>query len=718
MMNDLLLDRYKINSLLNAGSFSTIYLAQALTLAEKPTCILKQFKPQSDDLTLLKVAKELFEREAKVLRQIGHHPQIPQILDYFEADGVLYLVQEYIEGETLREFQHHSLWNEQQIVKFLRLMLPVLAFIHQQGIIHRDIKPENVILRSTDQKPFLIDFGAVKLRSQPTQTHTSPTIIHSYGYTPPEQLAGHAEENSDLYALGMTCIEMLLGEKPVSFAQGSEDGKRAIQKLEELAISDELRSLLNQLVYVDVRQRYQSANAAIADLNQLKINHESVRSNGYTPTLISCFDADSANLKYTPTQLSLDSVLKQPIGDKTQNLGRSAANSRRQSVQPQLLQIDPKELGRELTQCLNHKNPESQIRDAAAVVKATLVKYSAALLLSTFCVAIGSVSLYFFYFKASSTQSATPLSTASIQEAQTLLKFQAVAQLQSDTSLIQFLKFTAQGQSLISASELGLIQLYDLQTQTAQQLVKTSSEVLAVAHSQQEILAFATADRSIEIWNPKTKQRVQRTTTEQLVWSLAVGGDRSSLVTGGLNTLQRWNAFPTELKLAETFELAPEKTEPVRSITLSTDGSILAAGNATGELKVVHFEFDRTQLFHAHTKAINAAVMNASETILLTGSDDDTIRVWNLHTLQEYERPVIQAELGRVTAIAPHPNSNIVAAGGIYGAVKLWNWQTGQLIGVLSNSTAEITALAFSPDGNRLAVGTRDGKTTIFSIIK
>ncbi|MBD3885868.1 protein kinase [Phormidium tenue FACHB-886] len=718
-MDSVIFDRYQIIRLLHAGSFSTIYLVQALTLPKKPICILKQFKPESDDLNLLKVAKELFEREAKALRQIDQHPQIPQVLDYFEVDENLYLVREYIPGETLREFQSHGLWNEQQVIEFLQSMLPVLVFIHKQKIIHRDIKPENIILRSFDQKPYLIDFGAVKFRLQTIQAVTSPTIIHSYGYTPPEQLAGYAEENSDLYALGMTCIEMLLGEKPTSFTQSSEAGNGVIQRLEELGLSEKLQSLFNRLICMDARQRYQRADAVLADLNLLKINYYPVRSNGYTPTLIGCSNQKPFNAGYTPTQVGLDSLPKQPIG-KPQIVSYKTANSQRQTAQLQPPQkVDPTELGQNLSQCLDYETTEAQIRKATAIIKAMLVKRSRVLLFYIPCFAIGFALLCAFYFKASSTQSLTYSSASTnYQKTENLLEFQVATQLQINTSPIQLLEFT-EGQTLVSASRAGLVQFHNLQNATVQQLTKTSSEILAVAYSQQgELLALSTADRSLELWDLNTMKQVQQALTEKLVWSLAMGNTRSDLIAGGLNTVERWNTFPGKLKPTGTSEFSAEESEPVQAMALSADGSILAAGNATGNIKIIHFDFDRTQLFQAHTEAVNAVVMDASETILLTGSDDDTIRVWNLYALQAYGRPVIQAGLGGVTAIASHPNSSIVAVGGRYGTVKLWNWQTGQLLGVLSELTTEITALTFSPDGNSLAVGTRAGKTIIFSLIE
>ncbi|MFM6456627.1 MAG: protein kinase domain-containing protein, partial [Planktothrix sp.] len=96
------------------------------------------------------------------LQQLGHHPQIPALSAYFSENNQLYLIQQYIEGETLDQIlQKQGVWTEQQVKELLISLLPVLKFIHQQKVIHRDLKPDNIIRRGNGEY-VLIDFGVAK----------------------------------------------------------------------------------------------------------------------------------------------------------------------------------------------------------------------------------------------------------------------------------------------------------------------------------------------------------------------------------------------------------------------------------------------------------------------------------------------------------------------------------------------------------------------------
>ncbi|MCY7276038.1 MAG: hypothetical protein LH702_20435 [Phormidesmis sp. CAN_BIN44] len=114
-------------------------------------------------------------------------------------------------------------------------------------------------------------------------------------------------------------------------------------------------------------------------------------------------------------------------------------------------------------------------------------------------------------------------------------------------------------------------------------------------------------------------------------------------------------------------------------------------------------------------KAVKSAAIDANGAILFTGSEDDTIRIWNLYALSEHTLPTIQAGLGGVKVIASSPTEKLVAGGGVYGKVKIWNWQTNQEIASFSNDL-EVTALAFSPNGQMLAAGDREGSIVIYTL--
>lgn len=218
----LILDkRYKIARILGQGGFGRVYLAENLNRFHE-YCVLKEFAPQVKGTDVLQKAAELFQREAGVLYQL-HHAQIPEfrelIQTHLNGEDYLFLVQQYIEGPTYWELlEQGQKFSETDALGLLLDLLPVLEYIHAQGVIHRDISPDNLIQQRYTGKPVLIDFGGVKqvavtavrqLTQQPV-----PTQLEKPGYTPVEQRYGKASAASDLYALGVTILVLLTGKNP------------------------------------------------------------------------------------------------------------------------------------------------------------------------------------------------------------------------------------------------------------------------------------------------------------------------------------------------------------------------------------------------------------------------------------------------------------------------------------------------------------------------
>ncbi|MGL6139807.1 MAG: protein kinase domain-containing protein, partial [Planktothrix sp.] len=222
----ILQNRYRLISILGQGGFGRTYLAEDQGRFNE-RCALKEFIPVQTGTYALEKSQELFRREAQILYQI-RHAQIPQFGAVFEENQRLFLVQDYVEGKTyhalLMERKNASAgfpktFTESEIVLFIRQMLPVLAHIHNLGIIHRDISPDNIILRHQDQLPILIDFGVViELATRintPDLTLPPATRVGKLGYAPFEQIqTGQAFPSSDLYALAVTAIVLLTGQEP------------------------------------------------------------------------------------------------------------------------------------------------------------------------------------------------------------------------------------------------------------------------------------------------------------------------------------------------------------------------------------------------------------------------------------------------------------------------------------------------------------------------
>lgn len=268
----LMRDRYRVMQALGQGGFGATFLAADESLPGQPHCVIKQLRPTSNAPHVLQMARELFRREAKTLGKIGSHPQVPRLLDYFEANQEFYLVQEYISGATLQqEVKRSGPFSEAGVKQFLSEILPVLQYIHSQQVIHRDIKPANLIRRSQDAKLVLIDFGAVKDQvSQSTMSVTEQTALTAYaigtpGYAPPEQMAMRPVYASDLYALGVTCIYLLTGKSPKDLDYDPTTGELLWQN--HVHISEHFANVLKKTLEVSVRHRYQSANEMLRALD-------------------------------------------------------------------------------------------------------------------------------------------------------------------------------------------------------------------------------------------------------------------------------------------------------------------------------------------------------------------------------------------------------------------------------------------------------------------
>ena len=272
MQEKIIAQRYRIIRALGGGGFGLTYLAEDIVLPGKPFCVVKQLNPQTNDPARLQVARRLFEQEAQVLYRLGSHDQIPNLLAHLEDEEEFYLVQEYINGESLdHEFLPGQQFSEPQVIGLLAEILEVLTFVHQQGVIHRDIKPANLMQRKNDGRIVLIDFGAVKQVSTTTMIAgpgSSLTIaVGSAGYLPGEQLAGRPQFSSDIYAVGMVCIQALTGVPPALLRQSARTGEILWQ--DKVQVSPPFASLLNKMVRYDFRQRFFSAAEALAALATL-----------------------------------------------------------------------------------------------------------------------------------------------------------------------------------------------------------------------------------------------------------------------------------------------------------------------------------------------------------------------------------------------------------------------------------------------------------------
>jgi serine/threonine protein kinase len=267
----LLSQRYKLLNIIGSGGMSQAFLAEDTQRPSNPHCVVKKLRPLSQDPKLLSIARTLFQREAEVLEHLGEHDRIPRLLAHFEENQEFYLVEEFVNGHTLAtEIQAGQQWSDAKVIEFLLEILPVLEFIHSQNVIHRDIKPDNIIRRDRDGRLVLIDFGAVR-QVQVDLTASNPalaaTIVGTFGYMPMEQAYGHPRLNSDLYALGMICIQAITG---LMLSQLQVDNQTGEFHWPEFIPASGLTAVLSTMVRNLSKDRYPNATEALKAVKNLQ----------------------------------------------------------------------------------------------------------------------------------------------------------------------------------------------------------------------------------------------------------------------------------------------------------------------------------------------------------------------------------------------------------------------------------------------------------------
>ncbi|GCL39745.1 serine/threonine protein kinase [Sphaerospermopsis reniformis] len=303
---------------LGKGGFGATFQAIDLDSVNQRQCVIKRLNIKVDEIQakvdaiqsanndpevvnrIIQGIKAAFDREAQVLEFLGDNSgNIPTLYDYFSFTAPAfgqqkelefkYLVQQYIQGEDIsKELRRKGRFSETEILDFLKQILPILQFIHDQNSIHRDIKPSNIVRETATQKLFLIDFGAVKQVFSGQINVQSAIVFHTKVYAAPEQrpeegIIGQIYPSSDLYSLAVTCLELLTGTTPVDYLSNNYQNWR--QQASRI-ISPSLANILDKMLKVNPRHRFQSAAEVMKAINESRISKPLTEPLTEPPTII------------------------------------------------------------------------------------------------------------------------------------------------------------------------------------------------------------------------------------------------------------------------------------------------------------------------------------------------------------------------------------------------------------------------------------------------
>lgn len=267
MMEGRIVDgRYVILEKVGAGGMADVYRARDNETGEEVAV-----KQMHADLLNDPEFVRRFEREAAAQSMLNHQ-NIVRTLGHGQDGDVPYIVMEYVEGITLKDFiKNRAPIEQKMLTRIARQILAALGHAHAHGVVHRDIKPQNVLMgRGNILK--VTDFGLAKAASSATITMTGSNVLGSVHYFSPEQARGIASDaRSDLYSLGIVLYEMATGVLPY---QGDTPVTVALKHLQEVPywphlyadVPPALEGVILKAILKDPDQRYQSAAEMARDL--------------------------------------------------------------------------------------------------------------------------------------------------------------------------------------------------------------------------------------------------------------------------------------------------------------------------------------------------------------------------------------------------------------------------------------------------------------------
>ena len=282
--------RYVLGTVLGVGGFGVTYKAWDTRLGSMVA--IKEFYPQGlvsripgeakvrvfsgEKMEQYHAQLARFMDEAKNLARFAGEPHIVSVLDFFEDNGTAYIVMEYLDGMTLKEYLAQSGGRLPQDTALVieAGLLKGLSSIHKKGIIHRDISPDNVyILRGGEVK--LLDFGAARFAAA-EGSELSQSVVVKKGYAPPEQYRANMKQGvwTDIYAAGATLYKMLTGQTPEESIERSENDRLTKVSQTGTAVDAAVDRAVMKAMALRPELRFKSADAMLAVLENRTVVDE------------------------------------------------------------------------------------------------------------------------------------------------------------------------------------------------------------------------------------------------------------------------------------------------------------------------------------------------------------------------------------------------------------------------------------------------------------